>query len=179
MTLKIKYRLINDKLKPLEIIEKGEYIDLYSAEDVVIEGPKATKLKRVQKDKNRYSYRPVEFQLGKISLGIAMQLPKGYKADIVSRSSTPDSFGIIQKNAPGIVDASYSGNEDIWKYSYMGIKDGIIKRGDKICQFSIGLSQKATVWQKIKWLFTNKIEFIKVDHLDAPNRGGFGTTGTK
>ena len=34
-------------------------------------------------------------------------------------------------------------------------------------------SQKATVWQKIKWLFINKIEFEFIDY-DGVDRGGFG-----
>ena len=33
----------------------------------------------------------------------------------------------------------------------------------------ICLSQKATVWQKIKWLFTNGVKIVQVDELDNNN----------
>ena len=43
--------------------------------------------------------------------------------------------------------------------------------------YRITLSQKATMWQKIKWLFTSGIEFEQVDVLLSGDRGGFGSTG--
>lgn len=46
-----------------------------------------------------------------------------------------------------------------------------------ICQFRIQLSQKATVLQKLKWLFSSGIKFIYVDKLENKNRGGIGSTG--
>jgi dUTP pyrophosphatase len=177
MKLKIKYRITDKAVKPIQFIPKGDWLDLYSAENKEIEEPKAIKLKRVQIDNKTYSYRPIVFDTGTISLGIAMKLPKGLEAYILPRSSTYDSYGIMKKNSKGVMDNSYSGNDDIWKFSYIGMKKGTIKKGDKICQFRIQLSQKATVWQKIKWLFVSKIEFVQVDSLTGPNRGGFGTTG--
>lgn len=50
-------------------------------------------------------------------------------------------------------------------------------KGDRICQFRIQLSQKATVWQKLRWLFSSGIKFVKVDDLGGTDRGGFGSTG--
>jgi dUTPase len=52
-----------------------------------------------------------------------------------------------------------------------------IPKGTRIVQFRVQLSQKATVWQKIKWLFSGPIKIKKVDSLDNPTRGGFGSTG--
>jgi dUTPase len=55
----------------------------------------------------------------------------------------------------------------------------VIQKGSRICQFRIQLSQKATVWQKIKWLFSSGIELVQVDNLKSKNRGGIGSSGTK
>ena len=109
-----------------------------------------------------------------------MELPKGYEAWIAARSSTFKEFGLIQVNTPGIIDNSYNGNEDVWKFQVFSLKETFIEKGDIICQFRIKLSQKASIWQKIKWLFSSKnIKFKIVDNLNNINRGGFGTTGKK
>lgn len=72
---------------------------------------------------------------------------------------------------------SYSGPNDEWKLPIIALERSVINEWDKVCQFRIQLSQKATRWQKIKWLFTNKIEFEFVDNYNGIDRGGFGTTG--
>ena len=79
----------------------------------------------------------------------------------------------------GVIDNTYCGNNDEWKYPAIALRDTIIKRGDRICQFRIQLSQKATLWQKIKWFLSSGIKIIKVDSLDNNDRGGFGSTGVK
>ena len=114
-----------------------------------------------------------------LPLGVAMRLPEGFEANIVSRSSTFKKFGFIQVNSFGIIDNSYNGNDDEWKDPVYFLKDGVISYGDRICQFRLNLSQKATVWQKIKWLFTSGFEFVEVDSLGSESRGGFGSTGVK
>ena len=105
-----------------------------------------------------------------------MELPAGLEAPIVPRSSTW-KYGIIQMNSVGIIDKTYCGDDDWWRFPYYMFMDGKLEHNQRICQFRIQPSQKATVWQKLKWLFTSKIEFIEVDHLGNENRGGFGTTG--
>jgi dUTP pyrophosphatase len=72
---------------------------------------------------------------------------------------------------------SYCGNNDIWGLPVIALRDTTIDEGDRICQFRIMPSQKASVWTKIKWLFTRKIEFVEVESLDNNDRGGFGSTG--
>ena len=72
---------------------------------------------------------------------------------------------------------SYNGNEDEWGFPVIAMREVEIPQYTRVCQFRIQLSQKATVWQKIKWLFSNKIEFEYVDNLNAESRGGFGSTG--
>jgi dUTP pyrophosphatase len=79
----------------------------------------------------------------------------------------------------GIVDNSYSGNDDEWKFPAIAIRDTTVSEGERICQFRICLSQKATLWQRIKWLFSSGIEIIETDELSSENRGGFGSTGNK
>ena len=59
------------------------------------------------------------------------------------------------------------------------MRETTIEAGDRICQFRIQLSQKATMWQKIKWLLSSGIELVEVDDLSDDNRGGFGTSGVK
>ena len=157
---------------------KGECIDLRAAEDVHFNAPQAGTLKRKTTDGVEESHRDVTFDFKLIPLGIAMQLPKGYEAHILPRSSTYKNFGIIQANGEGIIDNTYCGNNDEWKFPAIALRETTIHKGDRICQFKIELSQKATIWQKIKWLFTSKIEFEQVDELSEDDRGGIGSTGT-
>ena len=152
-TIKIKY--FDDEIDKIEKISKGDLIDLRAAETVEM--------------------KKGDFKL--IKLGVGMKLPDGYKANVYPRSSTYKNFGIILANSVGQIDNSYSGDSDEWKFPAIAIKDTTIKKGTRICQFRIQLSQKATIWQKIKWLFSNKIELVQVDNLSDNNRGGIGSTG--
>lgn len=139
--IEIKYH--DDELVKLNYIDgKSDWIDLRSAEDVVL--------------------KKGEFKL--ISLGVSMKLPKGYEAHIVPRSSTFKNFGIIQVNSVGIVDNSYSGDKDIWKYPVLATRDTEIHKNDRICQFRIVENQPMVI-------------FNEVIKLDDTNRGGFGSTG--
>lgn len=157
MRLKIKIKRCNDVPIP-KVIECGDWIDLVAAENVHIN------------HKGGYT----EF-----SLGIAMQLPDGYEAILAPRSSTPKKFGIIIPNSFGVIDSSYKGNKDDWKMIAYCIRQGgtDIPYGERVAQFRIQLSQKATVWQKIKWLFSSGIEFVEVNDLENESRGGIGMTG--
>lgn len=139
-TIKVKYE--NSNMQHMQKISEGDWIDLRAAETV--------KLKKGN------------FKL--ISLGVAMKLPKGYEAHIVPRSSTFKNFGIIQTNHQAVIDNSYCGDNDIWKYPVYALKDTVIKEGDRICQFRIIKKQP-------------KLKFKVVDKLKAKDRGGFGSTG--
>jgi dUTP pyrophosphatase len=108
-----------------------------------------------------------------------MKLPKGIEAHILPRSSTFLNYSITSWNSEGIIDSTYCGPDDQWKFPAIAWNDIIIPKGERICQFRLQLSQKATIWQKIKWLFTNKIKFEFVDNYEGENRGGFGSTGVK
>lgn len=178
MKLKIKIREITEGCMP-EIIEKGDWIDLRAAKDVVLKAPQAGTRRRKTINGEVESYRDVSFSYHLISLGVAMQLPNGFEAVVDARSSTPSKLGIICANSQGVIDNSYQGNDDEWKFPAIAIKDTNICKGDRICQFRIQLSQKATVWQKLKWLFSSGIKLEKVQKLNGNNRRGIGSTGIK
>lgn len=141
--IKIKY--LNDDITRLEYIDgKSDWIDLRAAEEVELKAG--------------------EFKL--IHLGVAMQLPEGYEAHIVPRSSTFKKWGIIQTNHCGIVDNSYCGPNDWWRMPVFALRDTKIEVNDRICQFRIQKNQPTLV-------------FNEVEEMEANNRGGFGSTGTK
>lgn len=140
-TIKIKYH--ND-IRPLEILDNGDWIDLRAAEDVNLEKG--------------------DFRL--ISLGVSMKLPEGYEAHIVPRSSTFKHWGIIQANHMGVIDNSYCGDNDIWKFPAIATRDAVIYKNDRICQFRIMRKQPC-------------VRFDTVEHLNGPDRGGFGSSGRK
>ena len=138
--VKIKY---HTNILPLEKNEKGDWIDLRAAKDV---------------DMTAGDY-------FLIPLGVSMKLPGGYEAHVVPRSSTFKKWGIIQANHMGIIDNSYSGDEDQWHFPAIALRTTHIHKNDRICQFRLVKNQEP-------------IEFIETDHLDNINRGGFGSTGT-
>ena len=140
-TIKIKY--FSDEIEKLRYIDgKSDWIDLRAAKDFVL--------------------KKGEFAL--VPLGVGMQLPKGYEAHVVPRSSTFKNFGIIQTNHMGVIDYTYCGDNDQWFMPCYAVRDTEIHVNDRICQFRIMENQPA-------------ISFDEVDHLDAPDRGGFGSTG--
>lgn len=179
MKLKIKVRRINKSIALPEVSEKGDRIDLRSAVGISLKAPQAGTLKRHKIEGEEVAHRDVVFDTYLIPLGVSIQLPAGFEAVIHPRSSTFRNFGIILANGEGVIDQSYCGNSDEWKFTAVAFRDTAINEGDRICQFRIQLSQKATIWQKIKWLLSSGIKIIEVDKLDNPNRGGIGSTGVK
>lgn len=163
--MKIKYKLHNPNCA-LEVIEKGDWIDLKASIEEHLHRP--------------YTLPPsndVVFDSTLIPLGISMELPKYFEANMLPRSSTYKYWNIIMRNSEAVMDHTYCGNNDIWYFPAIALGDSNIFPGDRICQFRIRPSQFAPIWVKIKWLFTNKIEFIRVDKLSGKNRGGIGSTG--
>lgn len=167
MKAKIKVKLINENIQLPEISSNGDWIDLRAAEDISIKASQAG----TQYTKDNAKYRDVMSSTYYIPLGVAIKLPKGYEAIVASRSGTPRKFSITPSNGIGIIDGSYCGNNDEWNYICSPLNNTTIKAGDRICQFRIQLSQHATVLQKLKWLFTDGVEIVKVDNLDNTNRG--------
>lgn len=139
--LKIKY--LSDEIEKLTYIDgKSDWIDLRCAKNLVL--------------------KKGEFAL--VPLGIAVELPEGYEAHVVPRSSTFKNFGVIQVNHMGVVDESYCGDHDQWFMPVLAVRDTEIHVNDRICQFRIMEHQPALV-------------FDEVESLNNPDRGGHGSTG--
>ena len=139
--LKIKYHV--KELEKLRYIDgKSDWIDLRVAENV--------------------SMKQGEYRL--ISMGISVEIPKGYEMLIVPRSSAYKNFGILQTNAMGVVDEFFCGDNDIIHLPILAMRDTEIHINDRIGQFRLMPHQP-------------EVHFIEVDHLDNEDRGGFGTTG--
>lgn len=172
MKLKIKVKVLTDGCMP-SISENGDWIDLRAAKDIIVKAAQAG----VQYQQDNEKYRDVHIPVYYIPLGVAMELPKGFEAIIASRSSGPKRLKLFIPSGQGVVDYVYKGNKDEWHYVSAPMSNVNIIRGERICQFRIQLSQKATMWQKLKWLFSSGIELVKVDNLSEDNRGGLGSTG--
>lgn len=140
-TIKIKY--FSDEIEKLDYIDgKSDWIDLRASEEVELKAG--------------------DFKL--IPLGVAMELPKGYEAHLVPRSSTFKTWGILQTNSMGVIDCSYCGNNDMWRMPVFATRDTVIHVNDRVAQFRIAANQP-------------KIVFDQVAHLNGTDRGGFGSTG--
>ena len=139
MEILVKYHA---DIHPLVKAEAGDWIDLRAAEDV-----------EMKAGENKL-----------ISLGVSMKIPDGYEAVIVPRSSTFKHWGVMQTNHMGVIDNSYSGDNDIWMFSAHATRDVLIEKNSRICQFRIQKSMP-------------HFDFVTVDKLDAVDRGGFGSSG--
>lgn len=163
--MKIRVKLLNEycKIKP---IKKGEWIDLKCSGTVRLSAPH-----------NAYKTRITTFDSTKIPLGIAMELPKYFEANILPRSGTFDNYGVVQTNGMGVIDSTFKGNNDQWRIQVYATRDTLITEGARIAQFKILPGQFAPWWVKLKWIFTSSINFEFVDDLDNEDRGGYGSTG--
>lgn len=141
-TIKIKY--FDEEIEKIQKISVGDWIDLRVAERVELKAG--------------------EYKL--LRLGVGMILPDGYEALVLPRSSTPSKFGIILANSMGVIDNSYSGDADEWRFPAVAIRDTVIEKGDRIAQFRIIKNQPG-------------ISFEIVDHLNEISRGGIGSTGKR
>lgn len=139
MEIKVRY---HTDIDPLEKTENGDWIDLRVAEDVELKAG--------------------EFKI--ISLGVSMKLPDGYEAVVIPRSSTFKHWGVIQTNHFGLIDNSYCGDTDIWKFPALATRDVLIEKNSRICQFRIQKKME-------------DVTLTTVDRLEGADRGGFGSSG--
>ena len=138
-TIMIKY--LRD-IQKIERFNVGDWIDLRAAEDVVM--------------------KKGDFKL--IPLGVAMELPRGYEALVAPRSSTFKKLGILLANSIGIIDESYKGDGDEWHFPAYAVRDTVIHKNERICQFRIIQHQPL-------------IHLLEVKTLGNADRGGIGSTG--
>lgn len=139
-TINVKYH--NKNIDKIKKISKGNWIDLRASETIELKAG--------------------EFAI--IPLGVSMKLPEGYEAHLVPRSSTFKKWGIIQTNHMGVIDNSYSGENDVWGMPVLAFRDTVIHENDRICQFRI---------MKIM----GDVNIREVERMSDTNRGGFGSTG--
>lgn len=137
--LKVKY---HTDIDPIRQVDGSDWIDLRSAEDVLLQAG----------------------QYKRISLGISVELPEGYEAHILPRSSTFEKYGILLVNGAGIVDNSYRGDNDIWQFPAYATRDCFIPKNARICQFRIMQNQPNLAIQT-------------VEVLGNDDRSGFGHSG--
>jgi dUTP pyrophosphatase len=142
--LEIKIKYFDNDMPRIEKIEQGDWIDLRAAKTIELK----------------------QGEFKEIPLGVAMQLPKGYEAYVVPRSSTFKNFGVIQANHKGIIDNSFCGDTDEWTFPAYALRDTVINKGDRICQFRIQRKMP-------------QVNFVEVEQLGNKNRGGLGSTGIK
>ena len=138
-TIKVKYLRGVQKIERFNV---GDWIDLRAAEDVTIKAG--------------------EYRM--IPLGVAMELPHGYEALVAPRSSTFKKYGLILANSIGIIDESYKGDNDEWNFLAYALRDAIIHKNERICQFRIIQHQPL-------------IHLEEVETLGNADRGGIGSTG--
>lgn len=139
MGVKIKYLADID---PVEQVPGSDWIDLRCAEDVEM--------------------RQGEYRV--LPLGIAVELPAGYEAIIAPRSSTFMRHGILCVNSIGVIDNSYCGDNDQWGFPALAMRDTVIRKNDRICQFRLLRNQ-------------GDVDIEVVEHLGNADRNGFGSTG--
>lgn len=141
MTIQVRY---HGDVPPLVKLPQGDWIDLRAAETVDMKAG--------------------EYRL--ISLGVSMKLPQGYEAHVAPRSSTFKKWGILMTNSVGVIDESYCGDNDLWYFSALAMRDTRIEKGDRICQFRIVEKMPAVALEPVAF-------------LPDPDRGGIGSTGEK
>lgn len=156
--LQIK-KVREDAIMPKQA-HSGDMVDVYAAEDAVVNS----------------------FESTIIPLGIAMNVPEGYRVKVFSRSSLSLKKKLIVSNSVGIIDTGYKNEIGLichsLPYSEPVCAPGTdldgdvlfnnpieIKKGDKIAQFQL---------EKIE-----EFEMEEVEELDMSNDrgGGYGSTG--
>lgn len=145
MNVKIKIRKGYEDCEPEFMTSGSSGMDLKAAvsEDVIIEAG--------------------AIQL--IPCGFYIQIPKGYEAQIRSKSGLALKHKTIVFNSPGTIDSDYRGEVSVILYNCNSYYGFIVYKGQRIAQ-----------------MIFNKIEIPTiqlVDKLDNTKRGegGFGSTG--
>ena len=157
--LKIKVRYYYEDMPKLEQFEDSDCIDLRVC-DII-------NLPAFRFNDGGWDIYPGEEIF--VDLGVSIELPEGYRANIYPRSSLWKKHGLILTNSVGVIDNSYKGDNDRWMgWLYcIGRPDQrhtFLKKYERILQFEI-----VPVMPKV---------YLKeVEHLGNKDRGGFGKTG--
>lgn len=101
-----------------------------------------------------------------LATGIAIQLPRGFEAQVRPRSGLAAKHGITVLNSPGTIDADYRGEIKVILIN-LGAEPVTLARAERIAQMVIAPATQVILHE--------------VEALDdsARGSGGFGSTGTK
>ena len=146
MRLEVKYH--DEKMPKLEVLSVGDFVDLVVVPDMG--------------KKEFIILHSGEYRL--LSLGVSIKLPINHHAEVVPRSSTFKRYGILQTNSVGIIDNSYCGDDDVWRFPAYATRDVAIPAYSRIAQFRVVRNMP-------------RLEIAEVESLGFLNRGGFGSTG--
>lgn len=139
--IKIKYH--DSEMPRLKRLPQGDWIDLINIDEITL---------------NKGDY-------AAINLGVSMELPQGYEAHLVPRSSTFKKWGLLQVNSPAIIDNSFCGDDDVWHWLVYATKLNVtIPKYTRLCQFRIVENQ-------------SYFPIVEVETLGNESRGGVGSTG--
>lgn len=102
--------------------------------------------------------------IGYIPLNIALQLPENHWAFISARSSL-HKRGLMIANGVGVGDYDYRGPNDEYLAAVYNFTDSevVIEKAERVAQLIV--------------MSREPVEIELADDFDAPNRGGFGSTG--
>ncbi|MEO0097622.1 MAG: dUTP diphosphatase [candidate division WOR-3 bacterium] len=145
----MKRKKIKVKIKRIDYLPLPKYqtpdasgLDLYAAEDIIIKKKSFATLRT----------------------GIAIEIPKGYEAQVRPRSGLAKNYGIGILNSPGTIDADYRGEIMVILFNISN-KNFKIKKGERIAQLVF------SPVVKVEWL---EVKELKKSRRD---KGGFGHTG--
>ncbi len=141
MDVKVKLHTKNEACKPYKA-KGGDWYDLAARRDVIL-------------SKGHYHLVP---------LGVSIELPEGYEALVIPRSSTFKRSGALQANSVGLIDEAYCGDNDEWCFPVYATRDTVICEGERVCQFRVIEHQP-------------ELAFEYVGELGNADRDGFGSTG--
>lgn len=143
MATTIEFKKLNDNAVLPSFANEGDAgLDICSVQDLVLEPGKRALVKT----------------------GVAIQLPKGWEAQVRSRSGLAYKHGVAVLNSPGTIDEPYRGEIGVILINH-GEEPYVISVGDRIAQLVLRR--------------TEDVIPVFVDELTETNRGtgGFGSTG--
>ena len=99
-----------------------------------------------------------------IPTGFALELPRGYEAQVRPRSGLALKHGVTLLNSPGTIDSDYRGELMVIVVNH-GDQPFLVRRGDRIAQLVVAP--------------VSHVEIVASEALAATARGqgGFGSTG--
>lgn len=160
----MRVKKFSEDLPDLNILDKGDLIDLYcNSFDVAENNEVGIKWGLAGTYKSdSVCYKKDDILV--VGLGMAMELPKNKKAEVTPRSGTFKKYGLLLTNSVGQIDNSYRGDSDEWMAVFYCTRDGSVDRFDRLLQFEIK-----------DRMIKPTIEYV--DSFGNDDRGGYGSSG--